>query len=431
MDLIIININDYQLYIYEKSNSSVYSGCAYIDENKVVFGQHALDKIKTSPTDFHSHYWQHLGYEKLNTKNKQVKHFADLAYLQLKEITKKYSKGIEVVFLVPSYYTNEQLALLLGLADSCELKTVALLSSEVVYFNDDLKSTQTVADLGLHHINFSQLSFNENVKLRNYTNHPELGMIELINFICNWCNEILIKQYRFDAMYSAHSEQLLFVQVETILNNLAVAGQLTTDLISINEKSIKISQKDLNNQMTVFFAPAFNYVKNDSLIYLKNHFFNLISNTQFSSLCKKTPKIPLYTIVSEHIKSINQQNGISLITELTRFKKPNTNSVALKIITPYILTQNQAVLINHNPLYLNKQTNEFNQKHLTLTRSSNDQSFASITFINKNIELDVLLNKEVKINQKTTSGHASLNIGDVITFLNEPAFSLINVNKEL
>ena len=129
MSLTLIELSDYYLTLTQGDKKTTQLGCCLVQTDELIFGTEAWQQQLLLPQQIYCNYWQQLGYEKVYSDNVSVEHFADLAYLQLKEAIKAFDQVDEVVLLVAGHYCGEQLALLLGIVEACELTVIRLINT--------------------------------------------------------------------------------------------------------------------------------------------------------------------------------------------------------------------------------------------------------------------------------------------------------------
>ncbi len=422
-----IEINDLQITVHDNEYSLAHCAYAHVEKECVTFGDKALSNIKICPDDFYSHYWQRLGYERINSHNKHVRHFADLVYLQLTELTQQYKDNTQVVFVVPSYYKEQQLALLLGLATSCKLLTLAIINHDVINIVPvEFQGEYCVAQLGLHNSNVSRLTINKSIQLNDNKTFPESGFLELVSYILNWCNQVFIKHLRFDPLHSAHTEQALFDQIYKMLCQLANTGEITEQTILINEKAIKIEKRYLINKITDFFAVLFEISPPYQPLYLTTKLYNLISITHYQHECNRLPIAPMVNLIKEYLPFINKQTGICLLDKIPRLKEYKKNNEKSTRIPTHILCNQLCVAFKKTRIYVNETQNGV----YPLSRKQTKSSVIALIPNEKSLTLTFLKETSIAVNKSHISQATLLNCGDTISNVDNLELKLIFVDEE-
>src|SRR3990172_12282752 len=128
----IIELNDSEVRVAAAGRIIVRSpGCAVVRGERVCFGHEALKLAHLHPRETYNRFWAHLSQDALHTPTRRFRHHADLAYAHLLALYEEAGKPDEVIFAVPGSFSNEQLSLLLGIAQACPFKAVGLVDSAV------------------------------------------------------------------------------------------------------------------------------------------------------------------------------------------------------------------------------------------------------------------------------------------------------------
>src|SRR5690606_8064319 len=107
-------------------------GFAHVERGRIVTGEEARRVSRLKPRQTSSRFWSALSLDAGSAGADVGKSAAELAYAQLDAIWKRTGSGAEdVVLVVPGGYGREQLGLLLGLAQECEIPVRALVDAAV------------------------------------------------------------------------------------------------------------------------------------------------------------------------------------------------------------------------------------------------------------------------------------------------------------
>src|SRR5690606_37302440 len=99
------------------------------ERGKITTGAEAYGQARLKPRQVSNRYWSGLSLEPGSAGVEGVEHAAELAYAQLSEIWERFRGMGPVVFVVPGYYSREQLGLLVGLAEECGVPVSALVDA--------------------------------------------------------------------------------------------------------------------------------------------------------------------------------------------------------------------------------------------------------------------------------------------------------------
>ena len=121
MSLAIFNLNDTGIQLSLDGDLLRSSpGYAVLDNNDLMIGELAASNTKLLPRWTNSRFWSQLTTAPLQGGSSQIRHHADLAFAHLEELWKPVSeKATQALFVVPGYYSAENLSLLLGMAKEC------------------------------------------------------------------------------------------------------------------------------------------------------------------------------------------------------------------------------------------------------------------------------------------------------------------------
>lgn len=341
MPLTFIEISDYYLTISQGEQHYRQLGCCFVEADQVVFGESAWQQKFLNPQQSYSQYWQHLSYEKIHCANPDVEHFADLAYAQLTEALQQFVQIDKVVLMVSAHYSNEQLALLLGIVKACGLTEVRVIDQALAkvgcYYSApentaDLTADILLMDIGLQQLTVSEIAVENELSLRQFQSYPNKGLVDLYKQLAVWINELYIVQYRYDIFDSANTEQDLHNQISAVLSSphqqyqirihssdnsadtaafhqqqQSSAESLITDSTGqLGEKIVVISQQQLQQQLQLFFADVFAEFVNDKRLFLSAELASFITNTGNSgnwSLppCTLLPQAMLGSSVTDYL----------------------------------------------------------------------------------------------------------------------------------
>ena len=320
MALTLIEINDHQLTIRQGEKSWSQSGYALIDNKQLLFGQEAFSRGKLNPGNFYCRYWQQLGYEEISTANPQVRHFADLAYLQLKALLAQCGNTGDTVFLVPANYSQQQLSLLLGIAGSCQLTVIAVVSEAVIKLaHHQQPGKLALLDLGLHQCSLNELYADQNLSLINTHVIPHKGLHDLYKHLAAWLNEKFILECRYDIFATAQAEQAIYNYFPDIISCSQASYQL-----KISDKTLKVFAHEIREQINDFFAPV---------LASASEYNNIYITPQLKAILAKNIAVESMTLLDENL----------LIQNLQRHQNALTGNKQLTLITalPLDLTVRQ------------------------------------------------------------------------------------------
>ncbi|MBL4822912.1 MAG: hypothetical protein JKX90_05230 [Colwellia sp.] len=362
MPLTIIEINDYQLTVRQQHSHYSELGFAQITKDSVIFGEEAWLQARISPHANYCHYWQRLGYEEIHCDNNYINNFADLAYRQLQNMVSHLQQCSDVIFVVPTSYSQEQLSLLLGIGQSCQLNVLGIVNKALVRFEHVYDvGKYAILDISLHHCSVNELLVNHDISLGSIEQFSHKGFNDLYEQLAQWLNHQLITEHRLDAFYSATTEQQIYNQLSALIKN----PQRYFELI-IDDKCINVAQKDINQQIEAFFtellASCSKRRDKNIPLFITARFANLCPHLFASETVQVLNDACIYSLVTANIANLSNDNGVFLVTRLPLVKGTTSqpeaakqsinNSLANNHDISHILLDGRAFPLNGHSLYL-------------------------------------------------------------------------------
>jgi len=357
MNITVIECNDYQLTVTQRDangdeRSISQPGFAYVTHSEVVFGESARLQAQLNPGSVYSHYWQRLGYQDIVSDNEQVRHFADLVYLQLQHLLSLIEPCEDVVLVVAPSFNAPQLSLLLGIMHSCQLNVLAMVNSAVLAMSSSERVGQQVwLDIGLHHSEYSQLVSSDQLTFERVDTYSEQGFYSLSVHLARWLNQLFIRQCRFDASLEAASEQRIYQQVASILSQSASSYD-----VNVGEREITIKQRQLNQQIDIFFndiiaAVQRFYQQSGRKVAISERFFTLLSGSSCAAMLAPVPCALTYAQVLNQLDHLTKQSAPSkelsskgTSSKETSSKEPSSNLIIeLPVANATSITDGQAI----------------------------------------------------------------------------------------
>jgi hypothetical protein len=190
-------------------------GCALVEPKGVIFGAAAKNAARTKPAAFHDRYWCDLSEAPLAGSIPQFETLADLAYGQLKHLWERFGSGMtEVAFAVPAYWSRDQLALLLGIAQEVGIPLTGLVEIPVAATRRSYPDYELVhIEAGLHNLSLSRISQDGAAAVVENEIIPELGTVAIERSCVEYIARRFLDCNRFDPMHDALSEQGIYDQL--------------------------------------------------------------------------------------------------------------------------------------------------------------------------------------------------------------------------
>lgn len=208
----VIELNDHELRIAKDGKIVARSpGCAIVQGTEIKIGDAACQQAHLHPRDYHNRFWYQLDQAALRRSSRAARHHADLAFKHLEHVHKAAGSPTLMVFAIPGGYSKEQLALLLGIAEACKIKTVALVDAAVAASaNSVAPGLYRHIEIQLHRAVITELVIDENVNRTNVETIDGAGFDKLMSRFVAFVADQFLAQSRFDPLHQANTEQLLY-----------------------------------------------------------------------------------------------------------------------------------------------------------------------------------------------------------------------------
>jgi hypothetical protein len=215
MSLKVIELNDGGIKIGSADGIVAESpGFAIVFGDSLVLGSHAEEQARLHPTASYNKYWHELSVEALNHGN-YLRHSADIAYAHLLHLAEIGEIDAETIFVMPSSYNHQQLAILLGIAKQSPIEPVGVVDTAVLAaFSAGVSSSALYLDFQLHQVVITQLAVSDGqVHSESVVQIPGVGSQNFVNLMMQEATNSFIEQCRFNPQHNAEYEQLLYNQL--------------------------------------------------------------------------------------------------------------------------------------------------------------------------------------------------------------------------
>ncbi len=223
MSTIAIDINDAGIVLADESGIVADEpGYAFVDGQAIVTGRDAYAKARLHPRQSSNRYWDSLTLEPGSAGVEGVGSAAELAYAQLKALWEQFGSNRDnALLLVPGYYGRDELGVLLGLAQECEIPVRSMLRSAASAAAAPYPGRQLVhVDAGLHRVSATLLSQGEDVAADAEQSLGNAGLASVMDSLAKRVAELFVLATRFDPFHSAASEQLVYDRLPAWLGDL-------------------------------------------------------------------------------------------------------------------------------------------------------------------------------------------------------------------
>jgi hypothetical protein len=241
-------------------------GCALVEGDLAVFGEEALRRSRSSPRLVASDYWARLDSAPLGPPFPDGLSFADLVHGHLESLWAKAKAGTgEVVLAVPGGYGEEQLGLLLGIAQALSMPVAGLVDAAVAAASAGFAGERLLhVELGLRRAVVTEVRQGTSLVRERVARLDRWGLDEVHDAELRSAAAAFVRQARFDPLHDAASEQALFDRLPAWLSALERDERATWRLpFAAGEATIEVTRseaeawtarfaEELSQQVSVF-----------------------------------------------------------------------------------------------------------------------------------------------------------------------------------
>jgi len=232
----LIELHDHNIRISSPQGLLLQSpGFANTASKVPVYGEEARQITRLHPQENFNQFWFQLSLDPLLNKNRHFRHQADLAYGHLNSLFTELGLEGEAIFAVPSHYSPNQLATLLGLVKHCPVDAAGLVDLSLLALAELQEHQHAVfMDVQLHQTVLTRAVGHAGEIVREkVVSVPGAGLLALQDAWANTITDAFIKQSRFDPLHNADTEQYLYNELHNWLSRLTREQEI---LLEINNK---------------------------------------------------------------------------------------------------------------------------------------------------------------------------------------------------
>jgi len=218
MTTLAIELNDASIVVARAGDLlTAEPGCAIETRDGIAFGQAALQARRLRPRDANDRYWSDLGVASLARPVGNAKNPADLAHAQLLALWSRFAEAAdEVLLAVPGSFDREQLGLLLGIAQACEMPVTGLVDSAVAACHRPYPDWDAIhVEAQLHGFALTRIGHAQRAGVDESVaeDFETVGPVGVAGLHERWARRIaaaFVAQTRFDPLSDGATEQRLF-----------------------------------------------------------------------------------------------------------------------------------------------------------------------------------------------------------------------------
>jgi len=261
MTLKVVELNDSAIGLGDASGIIVQSpGFALADGKLIQLGEEAERQARLKPTSSYNKYWHELSMEPLSQQDR-FRHAADIAHehlLHLAEAANLVGEQHQVIFAVPGNFSQQQLAILLGIARETPLQPVGVADSALAASVALAKAERVIyVDMQLHQVVLTELRMHEDrIATAAVVQVPGIGSQNFMDLMMQLTTDLFIQQSRFNPQHNAESEQQLYNALPNWLQQEATEqGSLELELNSGgNVYTAKLPRESLIHSLSGHYA---------------------------------------------------------------------------------------------------------------------------------------------------------------------------------
>jgi hypothetical protein len=216
MSVLALELNDVGIRVVHETHLGTEAipaspGYALLDGDRWISGADAARSARLKPRYTHSRFWEELDTSPLKRPFPRRLTRADLAHAHLESIWKMVGDVDEVILVVPGWYSDRQLGLILGIARSCGMPVTAMIDTAVAASASVREGRNLLhLDLHLHRTSATSLTRENGVKRQRVEVVKDVGQVSFLDGWVKLIAEIFVRHTRFDPLHLAETEQTLY-----------------------------------------------------------------------------------------------------------------------------------------------------------------------------------------------------------------------------
>ena len=394
-------------------------GVAVVLEDRVSFGDAALEQTRLHPRQAQTQYWHRLSADPIAVSGRAIKNHADLVYQHLLEIKRlgKLPNNEPVFVAVPSNTNPEQLSLLLGIANEASIQISALADLAVATASTLARPGHcTFLDNGFHRTILTQLEINGSVSRTSYSEAAETGFQALIEGWIDAVADLFVQETRFDPLRIADTEQQVFSHV---LENVAsCVDEFLVEVSHAGEsRRVAVTRSLLATKSSQRLDALLQQIGDPTTIVLSHRIARVPGLTEVLRAAGHDVNVvephAIFSAAMAHEKNSAQSDGgVSFITQFASANSRDEPTNLIRVRPTHLLHGTEATSLS----------NVISDQNQT---SNNVRGFC-IELEGSEYRVLPMAKAEVKINGVVIDSSTSVAVGDIIRSDSEE-FQLIRV----
>ncbi len=210
-------------------------------------GEAARANARRQPRLANRQFWHQLTTDPIPGATASIRHHADLAFLQLQQLS-DCSTETQLAIAIPPHYQRDDMQLLLGLAEAASVKVKALIDPAVLLAQFASPDSETVLylDASLYALSMTTITQGAHLQRLNAQLIHPAGYQHTIDRLASASANRLIQSHRFDPMHQADTEQQLFDQLYQGIDGSGTLGEPAMSLYhDAAQYDVRLTEEDL------------------------------------------------------------------------------------------------------------------------------------------------------------------------------------------
>ncbi len=207
-------------------------GFALAENDHLIVGKDAQERARLNPRLYTNNFWDELSTEPLKHPGFPGKSNAELAYRHLSRIWDTIKRhGNEVAIAVPGFFTQNQLGLILGIANELSIPVQGFAATAIAASSKPYPGHLLFyLDIHLHRIEITFLEQGDHLLNKNTEMVSGSGTSYLYSEWVKAIADEFVRTTRFDPFGQAVYEQELYSRLPGVLRDLQVNSSITFEM---------------------------------------------------------------------------------------------------------------------------------------------------------------------------------------------------------
>jgi len=222
-------------------------GYALLEGESFLTGVEARDRARLRPRFSYTRFWDAIDTSSLSRPFPTKLSKADLAHTHLSRFWDGLGGAKDAMLAVPSWYSLDQLGLILGMARACDINVAGMIDSALAAAATVRDGRALIhLDLHLHRASAARILRHDQLIREDTVVDETVGVVPLHDSWATHIAESFVRQTRYDPLHRAQSEQELYNQLLVWLPELLEQSSIAASLgSSAKKQSIELERDQL------------------------------------------------------------------------------------------------------------------------------------------------------------------------------------------